>query len=211
MGDGAIHLLAPDTRVAAVRSAVAVACTAPRRARTSGAVGFIEVKLRYCIGPRRGFTPLCSWCSLSVPVSVLVMKTVGSILIAIGFSSLERRRKPSRSRKCKSSAHRASPAPARLRRGLGGELCDAVLESDRNPSSATQYSDTGRCTQLALNSSAGTKQIPAATRRGKNDTQSYIYGLAPGEARPTDGTMAGGRSLSMSDSLGDAVIRQNMG
>ena len=110
-----------------------------------------------------------------------------------------------------SSAHRASPAPARLRRGLGGELCDAVLESDRNPSSATQYSDTGRCTQLALNSSAGTKQIPAATRRGKNDTQSYIYGLAPGEARPTDGTMAGGRSLSMSDSLGDAVIRQNIG
>jgi hypothetical protein len=139
------------------------------------------------------------------------MKTVGSILIAIGFSSLERRRKPPRSQKCKNPAHRASPAPARLRRGFGGELCDAILEADRIPSSATQYSDTGHCTQLALNSSAGTKQIPAATRRGKNDTQSYIYGLAQGEARATDGAMAGRRSLSVSDSLRDGVIRRNMG
>ena len=138
IGDGAIHPFGPDMRAAAARSTRVVACTAPRRAQISGAVGVIEVKLRYCIGPRRGFTPLCSsytslclsLCSSYVRKSVLVMKTVGSISVAIGFSSLERRRKPSRSRKCKSPAHRASPAPARLRRclELGGELCDAVLE-----------------------------------------------------------------------------------
>jgi hypothetical protein len=94
---------------------------------------------------------------------------------------------------------------------LGGELCDAVLETDRIPPSATRYSNTKGCTQLALNSSAGTKQIPAATRRGKNDTQSYIYGLARGEARGTDGPTADRRSLSVSDSLRDAVIREKMG
>ena len=66
----------------------------------------------------------------SVPVSVLVMRAVGSISVAIGLSSLERRRKPSRSRKCKSQAHRVSPAPAHLRRclELGGELCDATVD-----------------------------------------------------------------------------------
>jgi len=43
MSDGAIHPFAPDTRAAAARSAVAVACTAPRRAQILGAFGVIEV------------------------------------------------------------------------------------------------------------------------------------------------------------------------
>lgn len=52
---------------------------------------------------------------------------------------------------------------------------------------ALRYSDTGFCNQLALNSLAGYERIPAATHRGKNDTQLYIYDLGPGEARATKG------------------------
>ncbi len=41
--------------------------------------------------------------------------------------------------------------------------------------------------RLALNGLAGNKQVPAATRRGKNDTLEYLYDLAPSEARPVEG------------------------
>ena len=41
--------------------------------------------------------------------------------------------------------------------------------------------------QLALNGLTGNEQIPAATRRGKNDTLEYLYDLAHSEARPAEG------------------------
>jgi hypothetical protein len=41
--------------------------------------------------------------------------------------------------------------------------------------------------QLALNGLAGNEQVPAATRRGKNDTLDYLYDLAPSEARAAEG------------------------
>jgi len=41
--------------------------------------------------------------------------------------------------------------------------------------------------QLALNGLAGNEQVPAATRRGKNDTLEYLYDLAPSEARAGEG------------------------
>ena len=170
IGDGAIHPFGPDMRAAAARSTVVVACTAPRRAQNLGAVGVIEVKLRYCIVPRRGFTPLCSSysssCSSYVPKSVLVMKTVGSITVAIGFSSLERRRKPSRSRRCKNPAYRASPALAHLRRcfELGGELFDAVLKDGPH----FLFSHPGALTPGAAHSSRST------ARRELNRSQQQL-------------------------------------
>jgi hypothetical protein len=45
----------------------------------------------------------------------------------------------------------------------------------------------GRSKQLALNSLTRDEQVPAATRRGKNDTLEYLYDLAPSEARPAEG------------------------
>jgi hypothetical protein len=41
--------------------------------------------------------------------------------------------------------------------------------------------------QLALNGLTGDEQVPAATRRGKNDTLKYLYDLAPSEARAAEG------------------------
>jgi len=41
--------------------------------------------------------------------------------------------------------------------------------------------------QLALNGLAGNEQVPAATRRGKNDTLEYLYDLATSEARAAEG------------------------
>ncbi len=49
------------------------------------------------------------------------------------------------------------------------------------------HSHAGRFMRLALNGLAGNKQVPAATRRGKNDTLEYLYDLAPSEARPVEG------------------------
>jgi len=37
----------------------------------------------------------------------------------------------------------------------------------------------GRSKQLALNGLTRDEQVPAATRRGKNDTLEYLYDLAP--------------------------------
>ncbi len=47
--------------------------------------------------------------------------------------------------------------------------------------------NAGRSMQLALNGLAGNEQVPAATRRGKNDTLEYLYDLAPSEARAAEG------------------------
>lgn len=46
--------------------------------------------------------------------------------------------------------------------------------------------------QLALNGLTGNEQVPAATRRGKNDTLEYLYDLASGEARAAEGIRNGG-------------------
>lgn len=45
--------------------------------------------------------------------------------------------------------------------------------------------------QLALNGLTRNEQVPAATRRGKNDTPEYLYDLAPSEARPAEGIRMG--------------------
>jgi len=41
--------------------------------------------------------------------------------------------------------------------------------------------------RFALNGLTGNEQVPAATRRGKNDTLKYLYDLAPSEARAAEG------------------------
>jgi len=70
---------------------------------------------------------------------------------------------------------------------LSCELCDATPIRIASPPEAFPACDAGRFRQLALNGLAGNKQVPAATRRGKNDTLWYIYGQATGEARPVEG------------------------
>jgi hypothetical protein len=43
---------------------------------------------------------------------------------------------------------------------------------------------------------AGNEQVPAATRRGKNDTLKYLYDLAPSEARAAEGISGAGDHIA---------------
>lgn len=78
---------------------------------------------------------------------------------------------------------------------------------DRNPPEAAPCVDEGRSMRLALNGLAGNEQVPAATRRGKNDTLWYLYDLATSEARAGEGISRCGRSHSMCSQIYVAPIR----
>ena len=69
---------------------------------------------------------------------------------------------------------------------LSGELCDATLIGPQT-SRSLHRRFAGRFMQLALNGLTRNEQVPAATRRGKNDTPEYLYDLAFSEARPVEG------------------------
>src|SRR5690606_327628 len=78
---------------------------------------------------------------------------------------------------------------------LSGELCDATrlraTDLLKPPPHVCGALHAARAQRLGRE----TKQVPAATRRGKNDTLKYLYDLAPGEARPVEGIRCSGRSL----------------